>query len=93
MEEYPPNKLAHYRKRMKFSQKHVATLLGLDGPGMLSHYEGGGFQPSLERALALEIIYRVPVAFLFPQLYEQIKAEIRGKEERLLKSAPKNPKH
>jgi hypothetical protein len=34
-------------------------------------------------ALTLEIIYRVPVAFLFPNLYDEIKLHIRQQEERI----------
>jgi len=33
--------------------------------------------------LRLEIIYRVPVAFLFPDLYEALRTEIRAEEARL----------
>jgi len=36
---------------------------------MVSHYEHGRSYPPLPVALGLEIILRVPVAFLFPGLY------------------------
>ena len=77
------NRLTLYRKRMRLSQKQVAAILGLSNATVLSHYERDKYRPSLERALALEIIYRVPVAFLFPELYEGIRAEIRDKESRM----------
>ena len=39
--------------------------------------------PSLINALKLEIVYRTPVAFLFGDLYEGLKKEIREREEKL----------
>lgn len=70
-----------YRKRMGFSQKHVAQLLGLKDTATLCHYERGHFMPPLLVALGLEIIFRVPVAFLFPRLYEEMRVGIRKAEE------------
>ena len=87
MEEKPSiNRLMLYRKRMKLTQKQVAMILGLKNAALLSHYEGGTSQPPLRRALALEIVYRVPVAFLFPELYEEIRTDIRKKESQVLAS-------
>ena len=87
-DKHTTNRLVLYRKRMKLSQKQVATMLGLKSIAVLSHYERGTSKPSLARALALEIVYRVPVAFLFPELYEKIKASVREKESRMC-SPPK----
>lgn len=84
-EHHTNNRLMLYRKRMKLSQKQVAAILGLRTSGVLSHYERGTARPSLERALALEIVYRVPVAFLFPELYESLRDGIRDRESRLKK--------
>lgn len=77
------NRLMLYRKRMELSQKQVAAILGINNVAVLSHYERGTSLPSLQRALGLEIVYRVPVAFLFPELYEEIKAKIRERESRM----------
>jgi transcriptional regulator with XRE-family HTH domain len=77
------NNLILYRKRMGFTQKHVARLLGHRDTSMVSHYERGRSLPPLLVALALEIIYRVPVAFLFPSVYDELKRQIRSKEESL----------
>lgn len=70
-----------YRKRMGFSQKYVAQLLGLKDTATLCNYERGHLMPPLLVALGLEIIFRVPVAFLFPRLYEELRTEIRKVEE------------
>jgi transcriptional regulator with XRE-family HTH domain len=66
---------------MGFSQKQVARLLGHRDTSMVSHYEHGRASPPLPTALALEIIFRVPVAFLFPGLYDDLKHRIRAMEE------------
>lgn len=68
---------------MGFSQKHVALLLGHRDTSMISHYEHGRALPPLPVALALEIILRVPVAFLFPGIHDDLKHRIRSMEERL----------
>lgn len=81
--KHTTNRLMLYRKRMELSQKQVASILGLKNIAIVSHYERGTSRPSLERALGLEIVYRVPVAFLFPELYEEIRAKIREKESRM----------
>ena len=77
------NNLILYRRRMGFTQKQVARLLGHADETMVSHYEHGRALPPLASALALEIIYRVPVAFLFPCMYDELKLRIRKHEERL----------
>ena len=61
------NNLVLYRRRMGFTQKQVAALLGHRDTSMVSHYEHGRSYPPLPVALGLEIIMRVPVAFLFPR--------------------------
>ena len=77
------NRLVIYRRRMGFSQKRVARLMGLASATMLSRYEQGRSHPPLVRALCLGIILRVPVEFLFPNLYDRLRDEIRAEEERL----------
>ena len=78
------NRLWKYRKRMDFTQSQVGEILGYHSPTDISHYEHGRKLPSLVTALKLEIAYRVPVAFLFPELYRELKEQLRAREERLL---------
>ena len=47
---------------------------------MVSHYEHSRALPPLPIALSLEILYRVPVAFLFPAMYDDLKLRIREEE-------------
>ncbi|MGA3028257.1 MAG: helix-turn-helix transcriptional regulator [Bryobacteraceae bacterium] len=85
MEKSTPkqNNLALYRRRMGFTQKQVARLLGHRDATMLCHYEHGRALPPLAVALSLEIIYRTPVAFLFPGMYDELKLRIRAGEQSL----------
>ena len=75
------NSLFIFRRRMGFSQKHVARLLGFPDTSMLSRYERGRSMPPLDMALSLGIILRVPVEFLFPDLYDGLRNRIRADEE------------
>ncbi len=75
------NNLLLYRRRMRFSQQYVAGLLGHKNTSMVSRYEAGRSTPPLLTALRLEIIYRVPIAFLFGDLYDAMRKQIRAEEE------------
>jgi transcriptional regulator with XRE-family HTH domain len=79
--KHKTNNLVLYRRKMGFSQKQVARLLGHRDTSMVSHYEHGRALPPITVALGLEIIYRVPVAFLFPGMYDELKRRIRHDEE------------
>lgn len=75
-----PNELVLYRKRRALSQKRVASFLRQRDTSMLSRYENGRSLPPLPTALRLEIIYRVPVAYLYPKVYKELREEIRQQE-------------
>src|ERR1700680_1424181 len=77
-----PNRLDIYRRRMKFSRRQVARLLGDQGIARISEYERGERLPGLLNALRLGIILRVPVEFLFYSLHDSLRAQIRAEEER-----------
>jgi len=83
------NQLLLYRKRSRLSQKQVARLLGDRDESVLSRYERGEVLPPLESALKLEIIYRIPAAFLFPGLYGRLREDIRSLESKLPRAAGK----
>jgi len=80
-QKHKQNNLVLYRRRMGFTQKQVAKLLGHADASMISHYEHGRSLPPLLVALSLEIIYRTPVAFLFPGMHDELKLRIREQEE------------
>lgn len=77
------NRIAFYRKRMQLSQQRVALLFDQRDGSALSTYESGIRMPTLAMAFRLGIILRIPVEFLFPNLYESLRNEIREEETRL----------
>lgn len=77
------NLLAKYRRRIGYSQKRVAHLIGHKSHGAMSSYECGRTLPTLTMALKLEIILRTPVAFLFPGIHDTLRNETRAEEDRL----------
>ena len=77
------NSLWTYRKKIGLSQKRVAFFLGHKTSSQLSNYERGRKIPGLINGLKLEIIYGVPVAFLFRGLYQKLKREIEARKKRL----------
>ena len=77
------NTLDIYRRRMGFSTRHVAQLFGDKDVSRLSKYERGQRLPDLRNAFRLSIVLRVPVEFLFPALYDSLRAQIRAEEDRL----------
>lgn len=81
--KHKPNKLDIYRRRMRFSQRQVAHLLGHKDNSAWSDYERGERLPSLANALRLAIILRTPVEFLFYDLHDELRDHIRAEEERL----------
>lgn len=80
------NCLRLYRKKNGLQQKEVASLMGFKTTTSISHYERGSKFPSLRNALRLEIVYHTPVAFLFRELYEDLKKEIQVRREKSLKN-------
>jgi transcriptional regulator with XRE-family HTH domain len=70
------NYLRANRKRLALSQADVAFLVGKEIGANISRYENLTQAPSLENALAFEIIYRLSVGELFGGLYGQLEKEI-----------------
>jgi transcriptional regulator with XRE-family HTH domain len=76
------NRLQLYRHRMRLSQDQVVDLLGNEvSRYRLSRFENGFVLPSLRIALALEILYRVPIAFCYDEMYHELRDRLREAEE------------
>lgn len=78
-----PNNLIIYRQRMGFTQAQVAQLLGQRDTKRVSNLELGRRLPSLPTSLRLAVIYRVPVDFLYADLYANYREQIRERERTL----------
>jgi transcriptional regulator with XRE-family HTH domain len=71
-----PNRLWLARKRRGLEQKQVTYLLNHKSIDQLSRYEQGTRLPTLENALKLEIIYGVPLRFLYKELSAKLEDEV-----------------
>ena len=74
-----PNYLQTHRKRAALSQEEVAFLLGTKGANKgnkVSRDEHYARTPTLENALAYEVIYGRPVRELFAGLYEEVERDV-----------------
>lgn len=69
------NKLWQGRERAGLERKQVALLSGKT-VDEISRYERGLNKPNLQTALKFEIIYRMPVKLLFPELFRKLEIEI-----------------
>lgn len=84
-----PNRfLLQARKRSGLSQKTVAFLLGRKFTDEISRYEAGQRVPTVQTALKLEIIYRVPIRLLFYQAYQSCLWQIREKSGKFSETSP-----
>jgi transcriptional regulator with XRE-family HTH domain len=70
------NYLRTNRKRLGLSQVEVAFLLGTQTGAQVCRHEQFAREPSLETALALEVIYQKPVRDLFAGLYAKVEQEV-----------------
>lgn len=67
----PLNYVRTERRRWALTQKEVADLLGIENRACISRIEQGERIPSLESALALEVLFGEPPKLLFPHIYAE----------------------
>ena len=92
----PPltNYLRTHRKRLALSQEEVAFLLGFQGESKgtkVCRDEKFTREPSLQSALAYEVIYQKPVRELFAGLYQQIEQEVAARAKILTYRKDRKP--
>lgn len=73
------NYLRSNRKRLGLSQKDVAFLLGARGGAKVCRYERFSREPSLETALAFEVIFQKPASELFAGLYKEVEQRVSAR--------------
>jgi transcriptional regulator with XRE-family HTH domain len=78
-----PNYLRFNRKRLALSQAEVAFLLGCQSGAKVSRYEQFKREPSLETALACEMVFQRSASELFGGLYQKVEAEVAARAETL----------
>lgn len=85
------NYLKMYRKRSGLSQDEVAFLLGCKSGAKLSRYERGGRLPSLETAIALELVFGVDSRELFRGHHTRVYQRVRRRAQRLSRRVDAQP--
>ena len=76
------NRLWRYRTAQQLSQKHIARLLGHRSSAQVSRWENGAKIPTLDNALMLGHILKVPVETLFADKAAELHATINARESR-----------
>lgn len=81
-----PNYLRTHRKKTGLSQQELAILMGYDGTDQISRHEQFSSLPPIAAAVAYEVIYRVPIAELFPGLSNRVEQDVERRIAVLKKS-------
>jgi transcriptional regulator with XRE-family HTH domain len=72
-----------HRKRSGLSQKELANLLGYKNAAVISRLERGQCPPRLWQFLALEIVFGVRLAELFPPLFVNVEDDVMRRAYKL----------
>ena len=86
-----PNYIKSSRRRARLSQDEVAFLLGVASGTTVLRHEDDQRVPTLDRALAYSVVFRVEVRELFAGRYETAEDGVRRRARTLLLSLVKQP--
>jgi len=67
------------RKKSKLTQLELARILGYEHGGPVSRHERAIDTPPLAVTLAYQAIFRVPVAQIFPGIYQTVEQTIEAR--------------
>lgn len=68
-----------HRRKSGLSQTELAAILGTLGPVGISRHERSATLPKFLVAVGYEIVFRIPIAELFPEVYESLRVEIEAR--------------
>ena len=85
-----PNCLKKYRRARGLKQQEVAEILGLKSTSMISRWERGVCLPGPLNIFKLAVLYRTMVDALFIEQLKALRAELRQREEQILKNKAKD---
>ena len=77
------NYLRAHRKNSGLTQEEVAFLLGFDNANLVSRYEKQQRMPSVQTALAYEVIFGIPIAELFAGVQQKIVSDVEKRRSEL----------
>ena len=81
-----PNTLRLHRKMMGYSQRQVASLLGLHDAAPVSLWEKGAILPSTVNLIQLSLLYRTYPNELYDDVFHTFRERLKVKELELFKS-------
>jgi transcriptional regulator with XRE-family HTH domain len=84
MSDHLKTYLRTFRRRAGLSQADVAMLLGESSRHRVSDYERALAEPSLEAAIACEIVFGEPIAELFAGVYDEVELSVILRTHRLI---------
>lgn len=79
------NYLRTHRKRIGFTQRDIAVLIGSNHVGKISRYETFDQIPHLTTVLAYEVIFQTSPRELFGGLFDKVAEEILKRSEALIR--------
>jgi transcriptional regulator with XRE-family HTH domain len=77
------NYLRSHRRKSGLSQRQLGELLGYVNEVQVSRHEKSEAVPPLGRVLGYHIVFRVPIAALFPRIYEDVREAVETRLGRL----------
>jgi DNA-binding XRE family transcriptional regulator len=72
----PLNCVRTHRRRWALTQDELAALIGIESRTGISRIEQGERLPSLEYALALEVLFGIAPRTMFPQFYLEVEETV-----------------
>lgn len=86
-----PNYIKYFRRRSRLSQDEVAELLGLTSGTTVLRHEDDQRAPSLDRALAYSVVFKVDARDLFSGRFEIVEDAVHRRARKLLLAIVKQP--
>lgn len=78
------NYVRTYRRRYALTAEELGFLMNLRGHSAIAQYESGERNPTLEGALALQVLFNQQPRQLFPGLYERVEDRVMRRVAKLL---------
>ncbi len=68
--------LRTHRRIWGLTQRELASLMGFQSPAHLSRIENGKRAPTVESALACQVLFGIPPADMFPHAYDMVEERV-----------------
>ena len=85
------NYISTHRRNHALSQSDLTVLLGAENRATVSRYEHALRLPNLEAALALEVVFGIPISELFVGVAGRVREDVSRRARALLEVVPEEP--